>query len=179
MNSDQRSLAVLRSYFLLIALLVLLAVIYRKQDVISRCLSTTLTSLRIIGRNRRPIRPNQQEVNRLAPPDLQAPPPHADGLRHRLPSDAAPQAQAAPRAPAAEPPEDDERLAGEVDRRFICVVCLDRPRTTLLKPCNHLCLCESCADTLRMPPVAQPLARNPRCPVCQQVVFGRLRVYIA
>ena len=194
MNSDQRSLVVLSSYFLLIVLLLALAVIYRKhKDEITRFLSTT--SLRII---RRPIRPNRQEINRLAPPDRQEPPPHAEGLRHRVPPVAAPRAPQAEapaplapqvhRAPAAadtsaesaELPEDDEPPAdGEVDRRFICVVCLDRPRTTLLKPCNHLCLCESCADRLRMPPVVQPLPRNPRCPVCQQLVFGRLRVYIA
>ncbi|OXB74496.1 UNVERIFIED_CONTAM: hypothetical protein H355_001878 [Colinus virginianus] len=40
-----------------------------------------------------------------------------------------------------------------------CVVCLSDLRDTLILPCRHLCLCNSCADTLRYQ------ANN--CPICR------------
>lgn len=190
MNTAQRSLVVLYSYFLLVACFLILAYSYRKHKIdISRIIALRLR-LRVLGLIEPQIR---QEVNRLAlapherqePPPEAALPPDAAGLRHRHPhnGDAGQQQQqqvvpAAPESHASSESPVEPENPEEMDRRFICVVCLDRPRTTLLKPCNHLCLCESCADTLRMPP---PLVRNPhpRCPVCQQIVYGRLRVYIA
>lgn len=56
-------------------------------------------------------------------------------------------------------PSDDENS----DNSNECVVCLSDLRDTLILPCRHLCLCNSCADTLRYQ------ANN--CPIC------RLRTY--
>lgn len=35
-----------------------------------------------------------------------------------------------------------------------CVVCLDRPRVVMMRPCNHYCICEECSKHLS------------RCPIC-------------
>uniref|UniRef100_G3S1T1 E3 ubiquitin-protein ligase n=1 Tax=Gorilla gorilla gorilla TaxID=9595 RepID=G3S1T1_GORGO len=64
----------------------------------------------------------------------------------RAPGRASPQ----PRAPS-----DDENS----DNSNECVVCLSDLRDTLILPCRHLCLCTSCADTLRYQ------ANN--CPICR------------
>uniref|UniRef100_A0A8C5JPR0 E3 ubiquitin-protein ligase n=1 Tax=Junco hyemalis TaxID=40217 RepID=A0A8C5JPR0_JUNHY len=53
------------------------------------------------------------------------------------------------------PPSDDENS----DNSNECVVCLSDLRDTLILPCRHLCLCNSCADTLRYQ------ANN--CPICR------------
>ncbi|XP_026539023.1 E3 ubiquitin-protein ligase MGRN1 isoform X1 [Notechis scutatus] len=52
-------------------------------------------------------------------------------------------------------PCDDENS----DNSNECVVCLSDLRDTLILPCRHLCLCNSCADTLRYQ------ANN--CPICR------------
>lgn len=56
-------------------------------------------------------------------------------------------------------------LSGQVaedevsDNSAECVVCLSDVRDTLILPCRHLCLCNTCADTLRYQ------ANN--CPICR------------
>jgi hypothetical protein len=40
-----------------------------------------------------------------------------------------------------------------------CVICMSDSRDTLILPCRHLCLCHSCADSLRYQ------ANN--CPICR------------
>nr|XP_031362229.1 E3 ubiquitin ligase RNF157 isoform X1 [Lonchura striata domestica] len=45
------------------------------------------------------------------------------------------------------------------DNSAECVVCLSDVRDTLILPCRHLCLCSTCADTLRYQ------ANN--CPICR------------
>ncbi|XP_034045902.1 E3 ubiquitin-protein ligase MGRN1b isoform X3 [Thalassophryne amazonica] len=52
-------------------------------------------------------------------------------------------------------PSEDENS----DNSNECVVCLSDLRDTLILPCRHLCLCNSCADTLRYQ------ANN--CPICR------------
>ncbi|KAM4025347.1 E3 ubiquitin-protein ligase MGRN1 [Anomaloglossus baeobatrachus] len=52
-------------------------------------------------------------------------------------------------------PTEDENS----DNSNECVVCLSDLRDTLILPCRHLCLCNSCADTLRYQ------ANN--CPICR------------
>ncbi|XP_062914879.1 E3 ubiquitin-protein ligase MGRN1-like isoform X4 [Mobula hypostoma] len=52
-------------------------------------------------------------------------------------------------------PSDDENS----DNSNECVVCLSDLRDTLILPCRHLCLCSTCADTLRYQ------ANN--CPICR------------
>ncbi|GFQ96397.1 e3 ubiquitin ligase Rnf157 [Trichonephila clavata] len=45
------------------------------------------------------------------------------------------------------------------DTGFECVICMSDHRDTLILPCRHLCLCSSCADSLRYQ------ANN--CPICR------------
>ncbi|XP_045730779.1 E3 ubiquitin-protein ligase MGRN1 isoform X4 [Mirounga angustirostris] len=52
-------------------------------------------------------------------------------------------------------PSDEENS----DNSSECVVCLSDPRDTLILPCRHLCLCNSCADTLRY--------QASNCPICR------------
>ncbi|XP_064423660.1 E3 ubiquitin ligase RNF157 isoform X3 [Latimeria chalumnae] len=57
-------------------------------------------------------------------------------------------------------PQDCKVVEDEVsDNSAECVVCLSDVRDTLILPCRHLCLCNTCADTLRYQ------ANN--CPICR------------
>lgn len=47
----------------------------------------------------------------------------------------------------------------ESDNSFECVICMSDLRDTLILPCRHLCLCNSCANSLRYQ------ANN--CPICR------------
>ena len=47
----------------------------------------------------------------------------------------------------------------------LCVVCLDKPRTIVLRPCNHMCLCEDCAELC------------PTCPIDRTPVTARDRIF--
>ena len=40
-----------------------------------------------------------------------------------------------------------------------CVICMAEPRTTVLIPCRHLCLCADCAQALRQ--------QTHKCPICR------------
>merc|ERR1712232_237266 len=55
----------------------------------------------------------------------------------------------------------DESTAGEP-----CVVCLEEPRNTLLKPCRHLCVCEDCGVLLR------DSKGGNTCPICRHEIQG-------
>lgn len=59
-------------------------------------------------------------------------------------------------------PSDEENS----DNSNECVVCLSDLRDTLILPCRHLCLCNSCADTLRY--------QASNCPICRLREWGLL-----
>ena len=46
----------------------------------------------------------------------------------------------------------------EEDHSTLCVVCIDAPRTHLVFPCGHRCLCKACADTVD----SCPMCRAPK-----------------
>lgn len=46
-----------------------------------------------------------------------------------------------------------------------CVVCLDRPRVVMMRPCNHYCVCEECSKHLS------------RCPICTKYFTRMEKVY--
>ncbi|CAM9694786.1 unnamed protein product, partial [Choristocarpus tenellus] len=52
----------------------------------------------------------------------------------------------------------------------LCCVCQDRPRSVVLLPCRHLCLCSTCADEAG----AEPLRD---CPLCRAVIDERLNIF--
>uniref|UniRef100_A0A8C5CCH4 E3 ubiquitin-protein ligase n=1 Tax=Gadus morhua TaxID=8049 RepID=A0A8C5CCH4_GADMO len=63
-------------------------------------------------------------------------------------------------------PSDDENS----DNSNECVVCLSDLRDTLILPCRHLCLCNSCADTLRYQANNCPICRLRECGGRQEAV---------
>ena len=50
----------------------------------------------------------------------------------------------------------------------LCVVCMERKRQYLLKPCNHYCVCNACKSTLQN-----------KCPLCRKVIQKYEKIYIA
>eukprot|EP01126_Amoeba_proteus_P056804 TRINITY_DN7190_c0_g4_i2.p1 TRINITY_DN7190_c0_g4~~TRINITY_DN7190_c0_g4_i2.p1 ORF type:complete len:263 (-),score=40.17 TRINITY_DN7190_c0_g4_i2:187-975(-) len=50
---------------------------------------------------------------------------------------------------------------------FFCVICMASPKSILLQPCNHLCVCKGCTSLLA----------NDLCPVCRSVIQQKIQVY--
>lgn len=46
-----------------------------------------------------------------------------------------------------------------------CSVCISRPKSTILAPCGHRCLCKRCLRTIMQKDLDQ---RN--CPVCREQI---------
>jgi len=47
-----------------------------------------------------------------------------------------------------------------------CVICYENPKTTMIEPCRHYCLCEECAKKV-----------SNECPVCRTIITSFTRVY--
>ncbi|KAE9413359.1 hypothetical protein Angca_004581, partial [Angiostrongylus cantonensis] len=47
--------------------------------------------------------------------------------------------------------------------RVQCCICIYREKSVLLRPCNHLCLCETCLQAVLNEPPA-------RCPICRSII---------
>lgn len=60
----------------------------------------------------------------------------------------------------------------EPDARRACVVCCEKSRRILLRPCNHVCMCAACARRL------YETRRLEVCPVCRASVSGVELVFI-
>jgi hypothetical protein len=65
-----------------------------------------------------------------------------------------------PSAPAPHPPAEET----------MCVVCMDAAKDRAVRPCMHVCVCETCAQLLM-------LERTPRCPVCREPIQHIERVF--
>jgi hypothetical protein len=52
----------------------------------------------------------------------------------------------------------------------LCVVCMDAAKDRAVRPCMHVCVCETCAQLLM-------LERTPRCPVCREPIQHIERVF--
>ena len=46
-----------------------------------------------------------------------------------------------------------------------CVVCMDRPREIMMRPCNHYCVCEECSGKLS------------RCPICTKYFLKAEKIF--
>ena len=53
-----------------------------------------------------------------------------------------------------------------------CVVCFSEPSCMLTTPCNHLCLCQTCASRI----AALPIGR--KCVICSQPAIAFVPVYL-
>ncbi|KAF4664092.1 hypothetical protein FOL47_005297 [Perkinsus chesapeaki] len=54
-----------------------------------------------------------------------------------------------------------------------CVICLSEPRTTVVLPCRHMCLCNDCAVRVQE---ATPGHVSAKCPICRQAVSSMLQI---
>lgn len=50
---------------------------------------------------------------------------------------------------------------------LLCIICVEREKCVVLRPCNHLCLCQEC----------EPRLLHRTCPICRRRVAETLRVY--
>ena len=53
--------------------------------------------------------------------------------------------------------------------RNLCIVCYSNEKCMLIRPCNHLCLCEECSDNMR---------HHQDCPLCRRAIANIERVYL-
>jgi len=68
----------------------------------------------------------------------------------------------APAGGLAPPPGPADSEAG-----LECIVCFERPKDTLLQPCNHICCCSTCAAKL-----------SPNiCPVCRSAIESKVKIF--
>uniref|UniRef100_A0A1S4DPK1 RING-type E3 ubiquitin transferase n=2 Tax=Nicotiana TaxID=4085 RepID=A0A1S4DPK1_TOBAC len=51
-----------------------------------------------------------------------------------------------------------------------CVICMTEPKDTAVLPCRHMCMCNGCANTLRL--------QSNRCPICRQPFEELLEIRI-
>ena len=63
-------------------------------------------------------------------------------------------------------PARDDVQVGAPDES-LCVVCMEGPRSHLLVPCGHLCLCQRCASHRAWE----------ACPLCREVAQQVIRLY--
>ena len=96
---------------------------------------------------------------------IQLPPPGGYNLRTRRKS---PSPSHSAGASSDVRSEDEE----EINRK--CVVCQDQPKTVLVLPCKHMCLCVDCAHT-----IASLRSRFRRvCPLCRGRIQTVMNVYL-
>ena len=96
---------------------------------------------------------------------IQLPPAGAYNLRTRKKSPSLSQSAGA----SSEIRSEDEE---ELNRK--CVVCQDQPKTVLVLPCKHMCLCVDCAHT-----IASLRSRLRRvCPLCRGRIQTVMNVYL-
>ena len=57
--------------------------------------------------------------------------------------------------------EDDDDNDDIEDSGAECVICMSDMRDTLILPCRHLCLCSTCAESLRYQASNCPICRSP------------------
>lgn len=76
------------------------------------------------------------------------------------------QQQGQPQPPFGQGAEDSGRSPTPCDS---CVICLSHPKTHLLTPCGHKCMCAGCA--------ARAAPRGSICPICRTTVESVVRVF--
>ena len=64
------------------------------------------------------------------------------------------------------------------ENSFECVICMSEERDTMLLPCRHLCLCSSCAQSLRFQANSCPICRCPFKAALNLRVLQRYRAMV-
>jgi len=66
--------------------------------------------------------------------------------------------------------EDRKKTAAEQEEESgkQCIICIDAPKAVALVPCGHKCVCEACAERIKV---------GDLCPVCRSMVQMKFRVY--
>lgn len=59
-----------------------------------------------------------------------------------------------------------DRMNNEEEKRM-CVICQTSPKTVLLMPCRHMCLCQVCSRHNELV----------KCPLCRQKITQKIDVY--
>lgn len=72
------------------------------------------------------------------------------------------------RKPSSDVSASDSTDAARIDN--VCVICTDRPKTMVMLPCRHLCLCADCSQRLLF-------MYQQTCPMCRQPVAQSLQVF--
>eukprot|EP00051_Salpingoeca_urceolata_P032525 m.16171 g.16171 ORF g.16171 m.16171 type:complete len:497 (+) comp5174_c1_seq1:152-1642(+) len=69
---------------------------------------------------------------------------------------------------------------GANDEDRLCVICLTNERELMVKPCNHLCMCLTCAELMNKHADEQTAGvQYSKCPVCRTPVTGTARVFLS
>lgn len=75
--------------------------------------------------------------------------------------------------------ESEEGRSQDINPDMACVICLIRPKNTMLFPCRHLKFCKQCIDTVSIPQVDEyGDAIVPKCPVCRVVYTDVVQPYL-
>jgi hypothetical protein len=69
------------------------------------------------------------------------------------------------------PPTDENSVSSsssKMDESNLCCICLESPKSTVLLPCRHLCLCRICGDNDDIE----------NCPICRSHIITRMTVFL-
>ena len=83
-------------------------------------------------------------------------------LRRQLGDEANLRADATPQALDVHRDKRAKTALDDFDDATTCVVCRDRPRSLVLLPCAHACLCSACATSIQ--------ATSKSCPICRATI---------
>ena len=56
---------------------------------------------------------------------------------------------------------DDDQNTVMIPDSLECIVCMENAKEVMMEPCGHVCICRTCADTMRLP------SGRVKCPVCR------------
>lgn len=59
--------------------------------------------------------------------------------------------------------DDSKKNEGAAESSNLCIVCFSEKKQTLLLPCRHYCMCETCAQGVKY-------HGQGRCPICREQV---------